>query len=69
MNFELKKWHIWLGIAMAFVGIIMSGVVTQFNVWQPAYTLNVFDLEEVFLLMVIPFIIGIGFGIYYQKDE
>ena len=54
---------------MAFVGIIMSGVVTQFNVWQPAYTLNVFDLEEVFLLMVIPFIIGIGFGICYQKDE
>jgi len=47
----------------------MTCIVSQFNVWQPSYTLNVFDLEEVFLLMVIPFIIGIGFGINYQKDE
>jgi len=69
LNFELKKWHIWLGIATAFIGVIMTCIVSQFNVWQPSYTLNVFDLEEVFLLMVIPFIIGIGFGINYQKDE
>jgi hypothetical protein len=69
MNFELKRWHVWLWIATLFIGSVMACIVTQFNVWQPAYTLNVFDLEEVFLLMVIPFIIGIGFGIYYQKDE
>lgn len=69
MNFELKKWHVWIWIATLFTGSVMACIATQFNVWQPAYTLNVFDLEETFLLMVVPFIIGIGTGIYYQKGE
>jgi hypothetical protein len=47
----------------------MACLVTQFGVLQPAYTLDTFDLEEMFLLMVVPFIIGIATGIYYQKSE
>jgi|WetSurMetagenome_2_1015567.scaffolds.fasta_scaffold523466_2 hypothetical protein len=64
----IRKWWVWLWIATLFIGFIMVCLATQFDVLQ-SYILNEFDLEAMFLLMVIPFIIGIGMGIYYQKGE
>ena len=69
MSFEFKKWYVWLAIATVFIGAIMSDLVSQFGILQPAYTLDTFDLEIIFLLMMVPFIIGMGMGIYYEKGE
>ena len=68
-DFQIKKWWVWLWIATLFVGSVMACLVTQLGVLQPAYTLDTSDLEEVFLLMIVPFLIGIATGIYYQRRE
>jgi hypothetical protein len=68
-DFTIKKWRVWLWIATLFVGSVMTIMVSQMGILQPSYKLGFFDCEVIFLLMIIPFLVGIGTGIYYQKGE
>jgi len=57
-----KSWHVFLGCFIAYLMFIMMGLAMVYDTVQPAYTVDSSYFIGTFVILVIPFGIGVCMG-------
>jgi len=57
-----KSWHIFLGCFLVYLMFIMMELAMVYNTVQPAYTVDSSYFITAFVILVIPFGIGVCMG-------